>query len=101
MSQGTVLFSPVPSSDCRGRTPPAPGMLSLAVGGRTSFFFIYLIIIIFKKSQPASGVTEVVGLAEERLGVAELKLKLVSWLATAFCGAQRRVMCDACLLHAI
>lgn len=73
-----------------------PGLLSLMVGGRTSLF---VFIILSEKSQLASGVMEVVGLAEARLGVAELKLKLVSWLATAFCGAQRCVMPAS--LHAI
>lgn len=81
MTQGTVLFSTAAFSDCRAG-------FSRLVAGRPFFSFI----IIFKKSQPASGVTEVVGLAGARLGVAELKLKLVSWLATAFCGAQRHVM---------
>lgn len=70
------------------RTPTPACYLSQLVAGHPLFLFI----IIFKKSQPASGVAEVMGLAGARLGVAELKLQLVSWLATAFCGAQCRAM---------
>lgn len=82
MTQGTVLFSPAAFR---------AAWLAVSRGWWQDvlfFFLVFSFIIIFKKSQPARGVTEVVGLAEAGLGVAELKLKLVSWLARAFCGAQ-------------
>lgn len=74
----------------RGGRTAAPDSLPLVVGGRTSLFFI-LFFFLFKKPQPSSTAAEVVGFAGAALGAAELKLKLVSWLAPAFCGAQRSV----------
>lgn len=88
MTQALSCFPLQPSATEGGGLPP---QLVISRSWWPDVLFL-LFIIIFKKSQPASGVMEVVGLAEMRLGVAELKLKLVSWLAMAFCGAQRCVM---------
>lgn len=59
MTLGTVLFSPAAFSNGRGRTP-APLVASGLVAGCDFFIFFF-----FKKSQPISEVTEVVGLAEQ------------------------------------
>lgn len=55
MTLGTVLFSP---AAFRGRTPALLVASGLVAG------YDFLIFFFFKKSQPISGVTEVVGLAE-------------------------------------